>query len=192
MLAPDSKLLRSWERMSWSNCSPASERTFNRVVCKALFSDGSLVADRAAPKSVLVLSVWPGYAAAWNLKITRVPSTRDPIAGPPRGERLLASGDLHPPQLVAGNFVLFECSLIGRVRQALGGDHTRSRAASYTFRPDESGNLSIAVVVRHDLPSSRDNSERGALWCVPLNSTGSAHSFIELLAISQKPFTVFV
>ena len=125
-------------------------------------------------------------------KITRVPSTRDLIAGPPRAERLLTSGDLHPPQLVAGNFALFERSLIGGVRRALGGDHTRSGAASYTFRADESGNLSIAVVVRHDLPSSRDNSERGALWCLPLNSTGSAHSFIELLAISQKPFTVFV
>src|SRR5437660_424488 len=90
-----------------------------------------------------------------KIKITRVTSTRDPIAGTPRAERLLASGKVQPPQLVAGNFVLFERSLIGGVRQALGGDRTRSRAASYTFRADESGNLSIAVVLRHDLPSSR-------------------------------------
>jgi len=65
---------------------------------------------------------------------------------------LLASGKFHSPQLVAGNFVLFERSLIGGVRRALGGDHTRSGAASYTFGEDESGNLGIAIVVRHDLP----------------------------------------
>jgi hypothetical protein len=89
---------------------------------------------------------------AWNLEITRVPTIRDPIARPPRGERSLASGDFHPPQFVARNFVPFERSLIGGVRRPLGGDHTRSRTASYTFGEDESGNLGIAIVMRHDLP----------------------------------------
>jgi hypothetical protein len=89
---------------------------------------------------------------AWNLEITRVPTIRDPIARPPRGERSLASGDFHPPQFVARNFVPFKRSLIGGVRRPLGGDHTRSRTASYTFGEDESGNLGIAIVMRHDLP----------------------------------------
>jgi len=89
---------------------------------------------------------------AWNLEITRVPTIRDPIARPPRGKRSLASGDFHPPQFVARNFVPFERSLIGGLRRALGGEHTRSRAASYTFGEDESGNLGVAIVVRHDLP----------------------------------------
>ncbi len=31
-------------------------------------------------------------------------------------------------------------------------EHTRSSAASYTFGGDESGNLGIAIMVRHDLP----------------------------------------
>ena len=89
---------------------------------------------------------------AWNLEITRVPTIRDPIARPPRGKRSLASGDFHPPQFVARNFVPFERSLIGGLRRALGGEHTRSRAASYTFGEDEGGNLGVAIVVRHDLP----------------------------------------
>ena len=93
---------------------------------------------------------WP--VASWSLEITRVPTIRDPIARPPRGERLLSSGDFHPPQFVARNFVLFERSLIGGVRRTLGGEHTRSRTASYTFGEDESGNLGIAIVMRHDLP----------------------------------------
>jgi len=65
---------------------------------------------------------------------------------------LLASGDFHPPQFVARNFVAFERSLIGGVRRPLGGEHARSWAASYTFGEDESGNLGIAIMVRHDLP----------------------------------------
>jgi len=65
-----------------------------------------------------------------------VPTLRDPIARPPRGERSLSSGDFHPPQFVARNFVLFERSLIGGVRRTLGGEHTRSRTASYTFGED--------------------------------------------------------
>jgi hypothetical protein len=65
---------------------------------------------------------------------------------------LLASGDFHPPQFVASNSVLFEGSLIEGVRRTLGGERTRSRAASYTFGEDESGNLGVAIVVRHDLP----------------------------------------
>jgi hypothetical protein len=65
---------------------------------------------------------------------------------------LLASGDFQPPQFVASNCVLFEGSLIEGVRRALGGEHTRTRAASYTFGEDESGDLGVAIVVRHDLP----------------------------------------
>src|SRR5580704_18163750 len=45
MLAPDSKTLRSWERISWNNCSLVSEGSLDRVVSKPL-SNGSLVADR--------------------------------------------------------------------------------------------------------------------------------------------------
>jgi hypothetical protein len=71
---------------------------------------------------------------------------------PQRAEDLPASGDFRPQQLVAGNCVLFERRLIGEVRRALGGDHTGSRTASYSFGSDESGYLSIAIVVRHDLP----------------------------------------
>jgi hypothetical protein len=41
--------------------------------------------------------------------------------------------------------------LIGEVRRALGGDHTGSQTASYSFGSDESGNLGIVIVVRHDL-----------------------------------------
>ena len=89
---------------------------------------------------------------AWNLEITRVPTIRDPIARPPRGKRSLASGDFHPPQFVARNFVPFERSLIGGVRRALGRDHTGGWTTSDTFSADESGNLGIAIVVRHDLP----------------------------------------
>jgi hypothetical protein len=74
------------------------------------------------------------------------------MAGPPRADSLLASGDFLPPQLLANNFVPLKRSLIGGVRRPLCGDHTRSRTASYTFGEDESGNLGIAIVVRHDLP----------------------------------------
>jgi len=68
---------------------------------------------------------------------------------------LLASGDFHPPQLVASNFVPFERSLIGGVRRALGRDHTGGWTTSDTFSADESGNLGIAIVVRHDLSFSQ-------------------------------------
>jgi hypothetical protein len=70
---------------------------------------------------------------------------------PPRAERIPAIGDFHPQQLVLGNCVLCERRLIGEARRALGGDHTRSGTASYTFGSDESGNLRVAIVVRHDL-----------------------------------------
>src|SRR5260370_21681730 len=109
----------------------------------------------SSAKRVLVLSVLPGYAAAtfaWILKIAREPSIRDPTARPPRGKRLLASGDFHPLQLVASNFVPFERSLIGGLRGALGGGHTPSRAAGYTFPEGENGHLSIPVLVRNELP----------------------------------------
>jgi hypothetical protein len=112
---------------------------------------------------------------AWNLEITRVPTIRDPIARPPRGKRSLASGDFHPPQFVARNFVPFERSLIGGLRRALGGEHTRSRTASYTFGADESGNLGVAIVVRHDLPFPRDNSEQALFCAVPWYGTGSGN-----------------
>jgi hypothetical protein len=68
---------------------------------------------------------------------------------------LLASGDVHPPQLVTSNFVLFEGGLIGGVRRALGRDHTGGWTTSDTFSADESGNLGIAIVVRHDLSFSQ-------------------------------------
>ena len=58
MLAPDSKTLRSWERISWNNCSLVSEGSLDRVVSKP-FSNGLLVADREQRLSALVLSVWP-------------------------------------------------------------------------------------------------------------------------------------
>jgi hypothetical protein len=66
-------------------------------------------------------------------------------------EALPSSGDFRPQQLVAGFGVLFERRLIGEVRRALGGDHTGCRTASYSFGSDESGNLGIAIVARHDL-----------------------------------------
>jgi hypothetical protein len=46
---------------------------------------------------------------------------------------------------------LFKRRLIGAVRRALGGDHTGSGTAGYSFGSDESGNLGIAIVVGHDL-----------------------------------------
>jgi len=64
---------------------------------------------------------------------------------------LPASGDFRPQQLVAGICVLLERRLIGAVRRALGGDHARGGTARYSFGSDESGNLGIAIVVRHDL-----------------------------------------
>src|SRR5260370_42446210 len=90
----------------------------------------------SSAKRVLVLSVLPGYAAAtfaWILKIARKPSIRDPIARPPRGKRLLASGDFHPLQLVASNFVPFERSLIGGGRGVVGGGHERRKGRRYPF-----------------------------------------------------------
>src|SRR5260370_39042310 len=96
----------------------------------------------SSAKRVLVLSVLPGYAAAtfaWILKIAREPSIRDPTARPPRGKRLLASGDFHPLQLVASNFVPFERSLIGGARRALGGEHQRNRCAGWTLSSGERG-----------------------------------------------------
>jgi hypothetical protein len=105
---------------------------------------------------------------------------------------LLTSGDFHPPQFVARNFVLFERSLIGGVWRPLGGEHTRSRTASYTVGEDESGNLGIAIVVRHDLPFPRDNSEQVLFCAVPLNSAESAHSFAKLPVFSRKNLTRFV
>jgi len=36
MLAPDSKTLRSWERISWNNCSLVSEGSLDRVGLQAL------------------------------------------------------------------------------------------------------------------------------------------------------------
>src|SRR5712672_2166803 len=107
---------------------------------------------------------------SWDLEITRVPSIRDPIARPPRGERLLASGDFHPPQFVASNCVLFEGSLIEGVRRTLGGERTRSRTASYTFGEDESGNLGVVIVVRHDLPLPEGKLRTGCSFVLGLNT----------------------
>jgi hypothetical protein len=63
---------------------------------------------------------------------------------------LPANGDFRPQQF-AGERVLFERRLIGPVRRALRGDRTRSGTAGYSFGSDESGNLGIAIVLRHDL-----------------------------------------
>jgi len=76
---------------------------------------------------------------------------RGSIPKPQRAENLPAGGDFRPQQLLAGICVLCERRLIGEVRRALSGDHTRSGTASYSFGSDESGNLGIAIVARHDL-----------------------------------------
>ena len=86
------------------------------------------------------------------------------IPEPQRPENLPASCAFRPQQF-AGNCVLFERRLIGAVRRALGGDHPGSGTAGYSFGADESGNLGIAIVVRHDLSLLADNSEHGALLC---------------------------
>ena len=72
------------------------------------------------------------------------------IPNPQRAENLPSSCAFRPQQF-AGNCVLFERRLIRAVRRALGGDHTSSGTAGYSFGADESGNLGIAIVVRHDL-----------------------------------------
>src|SRR4029077_6179593 len=68
-----------------------------------------------------------------------------------RAEDLPTPGDFLSQQLVAGICVLLERRLIGEIRRALGGDHARGGTASYSFGSDESGNLGIVIVVRHDL-----------------------------------------
>jgi hypothetical protein len=72
------------------------------------------------------------------------------IPNPQRAENLPTSCAFRPQQF-AGNCVLFERRLIRAVGRALGGDHTSSGTAGYSFGADESGNLGIAIVVRHDL-----------------------------------------
>jgi hypothetical protein len=54
--------------------------------------------------------------------------------------------------------------LIGEARRALRGDHTGSGTASYSFVSEESGNLDIAIVVRHDLSPSRGLTPNTALF----------------------------
>ena len=66
--------------------------------------------------------------------------------------KLVASGEFRPPQLIASNCVLSERSLVAGVRRSLGGGHTGCGTTNYPFGMDESGNLGIAIVVRHDLP----------------------------------------
>jgi hypothetical protein len=70
---------------------------------------------------------------------------------PQQAESSPAITDLCSQQLVARICVLLERRLIGGVRRALGGDHARGGTASYSFGSDESGNLGIAIVVRHNL-----------------------------------------
>ena len=80
-------------------------------------------------------------------------------------------------------------SLIGGVRRPLGGDHTRSRTASYTFGEDESGNLGIAIVVRHDLPLPAGKLRTGALLCWCLGTAldlATVHLNYELFHIEIK------
>src|SRR3984893_17940684 len=72
------------------------------------------------------------------------------IPNPQRAETLPSSCAFRPQQF-AGNCVLFERRLIRAVRRAFGGDHTSSGTAGYSFGADESGNLGIAIVVKHDL-----------------------------------------
>ena len=76
---------------------------------------------------------------------------RGSIPEPQRAEDLPASADLAPRQFIASKCVLFERCLIGEVRRPLGGDRTGSRTPSYSLGSDESGNLGIAIVVRHVL-----------------------------------------
>ena len=72
------------------------------------------------------------------------------IPNPQRAENLPSSCAFRPQQF-AGNCILCERRLIGEARRALRGDHTGSGTASYSFVSEESGNLDIAIVVRHDL-----------------------------------------
>jgi hypothetical protein len=72
------------------------------------------------------------------------------IPNPQRAENLPSSCAFRPQQF-AGNCVFCERRLIGEAGRALRGDHTGSGTASYSFISEESGNLDIAIVVRHDL-----------------------------------------
>jgi hypothetical protein len=76
------------------------------------------------------------------------------IPNPQRAENLPSSCAFRPQQF-AGNSILCERRLIGEARRALRGDHTGSGTASYSFVSEESGNLDIAIVVRHDLSQER-------------------------------------
>jgi hypothetical protein len=97
--------------------------------------------NKAAPK---------GHFAG-KLKIRDTAHFEGSVPEPQKSETLPASSDFCPQQLVAGDCVLFERRLVGEVRRALGSDYAGSRTASYSFGLDESGNLGIAIVVRHDL-----------------------------------------
>jgi hypothetical protein len=118
-----------------------------------------------------------------------MPGIQGSIPGPQGAENLPASGALRPQQFLAGTCVLFEGCLISEMRRALGGDHTRSRTASYSVGSDESGDFGIAIVVRHDCLLIAAHFEHGAVFgAVRSFKTGSgvpAESY-ELIYIENK------
>jgi hypothetical protein len=108
-----------------------------------------------------------------------------------RSECLPASSGFRSPQFVAGKCVLCERRLIGEVRRALGREHTGSGAASYSFGSNESGNLGIVIVARHDLSllASRGVTPNTTLFCVAGSYSagfGTAASSYELFYIDIK------
>jgi hypothetical protein len=106
---------------------------------------------------------------------------RSSIPKPQSAESLPASSDLLPQQLIAGSCVLLERRLIREVGRTLGGDHARGGTASYSFGSDKSGNLGIAIVVRHDLSlRAGENRENCAILCCPFLQNWIWHSRVKV------------
>jgi len=125
--------IRAWPSAAFANCKKRIDapRPSARVASSMFCTAGLLLFPRT-PRS------------RWR---ERYPGS---IPNPQRAENMPPRCACRPQQF-AGNCILCERRLIGEARRALCGDHTGSGTASYSFVSEESGNLDIAIVVRHDL-----------------------------------------